>query len=172
MDYRMRFSQRRRQIVVVWYIVQKRLERNMCMCYACRMQDGGDNSSAWRNYVSSSDTVTHSSLRGLEARSVCTQCHIQNDHRDWGLIQRLTHLDQPGSPQIMPIKRYTKKITTTPSSIINLTFLNHILLLSPLDRTRKSCALVPNRSVLSTSVLICPPLSSAASTFFLIIVFT
>lgn len=71
MDYRMRFSQRRRQIVVVWYVVQKRLKRNMCMCYVCRMQDGGDNSSAWRNYVSSSDTVAHSSLRGLEARSVC-----------------------------------------------------------------------------------------------------
>jgi len=65
----------------------------------------------------------------------------------------------------MPTNRYTKKMPTRISIAMSFTFFHHIFLRSPRLLTRKSRALPPSRSVLSTSKSIRSPLSRTLSMF-------
>ncbi len=83
-----------------------------------------------------------------------------------------THFPQAGKPQPIPTKRYIKKTTTTQRSTMILTFFHHICLRNPRLLTRKSLALPPNLSVLSTKRSILSPLSSTLSMFSVMMCFT
>lgn len=85
---------------------------------------------------------------------------------------RPTHFPQAGSPHPNPTNKYNKNTITTTNNTINFTFFHHILLFNPRLRTRKSLALPPNRSVLSTNKSILSPLSNTRSIFSVIIPLT
>lgn len=79
------------------------------------------------------------------------------------------HCPQAGNPHPIPTNRYIRKTTTITNNTTSLVFFHHIRLRSPRLRIRKSCALPPNRSVLSTSRSIRSPRSSTRSIFSVII---
>jgi hypothetical protein len=80
-------------------------------------------------------------------------------------VNQPTHRPQAGNPQPNPINRYSKKMTTIMSNAMTRTFFHHICRRRPRLRTRKSRALPPSRSVLSTSRSIRSPRSRTLSMF-------
>ena len=105
------------------------------------------------------------SINSAFARSIQNQSSLVHSYLP-------THFDQPGRPQPIPTNRYSKKITTTVSKTMILTFFHHICLRRPRLLTRKSLALPPSLSVLSTRRSILSPLSRTLSMFSVMISFT